>query len=525
MTKSLPWRALRLTPALCSVLLTGLLLSTAPALAAGGIAFSGSIGESGSGNGQFKEPKGVAVNEATGDVYVVDKGNNRVEYFNSAGIFQHQFNGTEIDGVPAGAGKEAPAKFSEPEAIAIDNDSMSSSHGDVYVTDTGHDVIDKFSPSGSYIAQLTGPGAGTFSGSLGVTVDSKGNLWVNEQQAIDEFSSELAFLSQFATSFNMSPGIALDAADQAYVLTAEHNVKKLGEEGGIHPLFEPSGCDCDTALALDRPTGDLYVDETTRVTEYNLRGALIEQFGVGELTGGAGVAVDAATGALYAADTTADVVRSTSSPTRVSVEACGGGGGLPHPANGGYELCAAINPHGTTVEDCKLEFGAQAGTFTQQFACETAGLSGEEPAEVHARVTGLAPGKTYYYRFSATNKNGTELGPEEHFKTEPVPPIVISESVSAVAEGYAILEAQINPGGEATYYAEYGTGACGANTCGAKTSGEGFVLGDTQEEGSLELTNLKPNTTYHYWVVVVNSAAPAGVHGEAKEIHDPGIAG
>ena len=94
----------------------------------------------------------------------------------------------------------------------------------------------------------------------------------------------------------MSPGIALDAADQAYVLTAEHNVKKLGEEG-IHPLFEPSGCDCDTALALDRPTGDLYVDETTRVTEYNLRGALIEQFGVGELTGGAGVAVDAATGA------------------------------------------------------------------------------------------------------------------------------------------------------------------------------------------------------------------------------------
>ena len=104
---------------------------------------------------------------------------------------------------------------------------------------------------------------------------------------------------------------------------------------------------------------------------------------------------------------------------------------------------------------------------------------------MHARVTGLAPGKTYYYRFSATNKNGTELGPEEHFKTEPVPPIVISESVSAVAEGYAILEAQINPSGEATYYAEYGTGACGANTCGAKTSGEGFVLGDTQEEGSL----------------------------------------
>jgi hypothetical protein len=32
---------------------------------------------------------------------------------------------------------------------------------------------------------------------------------------------------------------------------------------------------------------------------------------------------------------------------------------------------------------------------------------------------------------------------------------------------------------------------------------------------------LKPNTTYHYWVVAMNSAAPAGVHGEAQEFTTP----
>jgi hypothetical protein len=101
------------------------------------------------------------------------------------------------------------------------------------------------------------------------------------------------------------------------------------------------------------------------------------------------------------------------------------------------------------------------------------------------------------------------------------PPSVISESVSSVTEGYATLEAQIRPGGEAFYYLEYGTGACEANTCGTKTSEGGPLIGVTQEAVSFELGNLKPRTTYHYWVVAMNSAAPAGVHGEAQEFTTP----
>jgi hypothetical protein len=221
-----------------------------------------------------------------------------------------------------------------------------------------------------------------------------------------------------------------------------------------------------------------------------------------------------------AADTTGEVIAFASA--RASVEACGGGGGGVHPlVGGGYELCGVVNPHGTTVEACQFEVGTEAHTYTKVFSCESASLSGkEEPVEVTAKLEGLAPATSYYYRLSVMNKNGTESGPEEQFRTEPVLPNVISESVSAVTESYATLEAQINPGGEATYYAEYGTSACEANTCGTKTS-EGFLMGDTQEAGSLEAINLKPNTTYHYWIVAVNSAAPAGVHGEAEEFTTP----
>ena len=181
-----------------------------------------------------------------------------------------------------------------------------------------------------------------------------------------------------------------------------------------------------------------------------------------------------------AADTTGEVIAFASA--RASVEACGGGGGVHPLGGGGYELCGVVNPHGTTVEACQFEVGTEAHTYTHVFPCESASLSGkEEPVEVTAKLEGLAPATNYYYRLSVTNKNGTESAPEEQFRTESVPPSVISESVSSVTEGYATLQAQINPGGEATYYAEYGTSACEVNTCGTKTSGEGFLLGDTQE--------------------------------------------
>jgi hypothetical protein len=58
-------------------LVLGLLALAAPALAARGHEFTGTIGTPCTaepcGPGELKEPTAVAVNEATGDVYVVDK--------------------------------------------------------------------------------------------------------------------------------------------------------------------------------------------------------------------------------------------------------------------------------------------------------------------------------------------------------------------------------------------------------------------------------------------------------------------
>src|SRR6201995_999074 len=178
-------------------------------------------GLSGNGPGQFDNPDGIAVNEATGNVYVVDKNNNRVEIFNASGTkLEGEFNGSGLlpnEGKAAGSGGQPEevetGQFDEPEGIAVDNSCAlrhlsepkckeeDPSNGDVYVVDTnGHTatkaapaVIDKFDPSGKYIGQITRNfdgkeeigknefGEEGFRQLYGVAVDRSGEVWVEGQ--------------------------------------------------------------------------------------------------------------------------------------------------------------------------------------------------------------------------------------------------------------------------------------------------------------------------------------------------------
>ncbi len=78
-------RLLALPTALLAILAV-FALNVAPALGyARGHVFEREFGKLGAGPGEFDPPSGLAVNEATGDVYVADYGNNRVQWFNSSG--------------------------------------------------------------------------------------------------------------------------------------------------------------------------------------------------------------------------------------------------------------------------------------------------------------------------------------------------------------------------------------------------------------------------------------------------------
>jgi len=162
--------------------------STAPALAVNAHVFKSSFGGEGAGAGQFQFPFGVAVNEVTlgktGDVYVADLGDNRVEWFSSEGTeFKGEFDGHET---PAG-------NLGVPAEIAIDNSTnpLDPSAGDVYVVDLEQNIINKFDADGKYLSSIATGAEGQPLGSLaGVAVDTNGNVWVAQQSGeIDRYSS------------------------------------------------------------------------------------------------------------------------------------------------------------------------------------------------------------------------------------------------------------------------------------------------------------------------------------------------
>jgi len=84
-------------------------------------------------------PKGMAFAPRTGEVYVVDTGNHRVQVFSIAGNYLRGW-GTE------GTGE---SQFREPGGIAIHPAS-----GNIYVADTGNHRMQVFRVHGAFISQF-----------------------------------------------------------------------------------------------------------------------------------------------------------------------------------------------------------------------------------------------------------------------------------------------------------------------------------------------------------------------------------
>jgi DNA-binding beta-propeller fold protein YncE len=118
----------------------------------------GFFGEVGFGAGQFGSPRGVAVNETTGHVYVVDSSRNRIQEFDAFGNFVRAWGygvqtGTaafEICNAPgpcvSGIGGAGAGQLATPQKVAVDQDS-----GDVYVTSPNNRRVDKFDSSGNFL--------------------------------------------------------------------------------------------------------------------------------------------------------------------------------------------------------------------------------------------------------------------------------------------------------------------------------------------------------------------------------------
>ena len=150
-------------PALALVLLAAVMVWAGAASAS--CNFLMTLASLGSADGQVLTPRGIATDSA-GNVFVADQ-NDRVQKFNSSGVFQFKFatGGSSTGAVVAAFG------------VAVDKAS-----GNIYVTDGFTErtsgIVQKFDSTGAFVTSWgTAPGSGNgqfITGAGGVGVDSAG---------------------------------------------------------------------------------------------------------------------------------------------------------------------------------------------------------------------------------------------------------------------------------------------------------------------------------------------------------------
>ncbi len=464
-------------------------------------------------------PSDVKIDQSSHDIYVTDPGNYRVEKFNENGdfllMFGQEVNETAVeesltraaeeDVCPAsghpgdkckpGTPSESPGGLETPFYLAVDNScseqqqpltgaachEFDPSSGDVYVADTGDQLVSKFDSSGgivkSWVAHGQESGADanhTFSGIGGLGVAANGDLYAAGDNRLSVWTYT-----------------------QAGIFVPPIEPVRHEETVFFRGVFIYYG------LAFDPSSGEVYGDESEYVNHANCFSSscpVLDSFGQGFLAGGAeGIAVDGPSHSVYVADHALnDVIVFGDARPLVTTEAPSGATESEITLNG------EIEPDGRgEITQCHFEYG-----FDQSYGTTVPCTPNPEvhpfsgPTHVTATITGLSAGTKDHYRLVATNSvGGYAHGSDETFITTQPPAIdgLKAEDLTATS---AVLLAKVNPNGlHTTYKIEYGP-----STNYGQTTPEGTIEASNSDQPiEVHLGNLTPGVVYHYTLVATNA--------------------
>ncbi len=129
----------------------------------------GSVGY-GNGNYQFDNPMGIAVDKS-GNVYVADRNNHRVQKYSNSGVFQYSIGVTDTPDWQYGY-------LGAPTGVAVDRDNQ------VYIAENWNNRVTIYDSAGAYLTTIGGRW-GTWQGGLnrpaGVAIAADGTVYVTEE--------------------------------------------------------------------------------------------------------------------------------------------------------------------------------------------------------------------------------------------------------------------------------------------------------------------------------------------------------
>lgn len=460
--------------------------------------------------GTFGHPTGVAVDPATGNVYVADSTANEVDVFGAEG------------GAPAGG---APAHItgldfssSEPEAIAVDNscfdhhltgsacEAFDPSDGDVYVAESRGGAVAKFAlNAGNYeqVAKLVPPGNAEPNG---VAVDTEGDVYVANFHAepISEFNPSGTEVGTIPQTTIVNPAyVAVGAPGVVYLGNYSGGVAKIEVGAGDTVLSQPILDSTGKAVAIDS-AGDVFVDDESHVNKYNPTGNLTEEFAESQLQESLGVAAGSEDVFVSNGGAAKDLL-AYGPPVVLGPPPTATTGSATGETGTAATVTGTVNPEGTPTKSW-FEYGATE-SYGSQTAHEPAG-EGTTATAVQATLAQLEPDTEYHYRLQAQNSLGQKAtGSDETFTTAGALPAISEETASEVTSNTATLAATVDPENQPTTYRfEYATNeALTAPT----TAGEATIAAvyGEQRAGPAEVTGLQANATYYYRLVASNGTS------------------
>jgi hypothetical protein len=199
---------------------------------AGDVEIVATYGSEGSGPQQFREPRAMAF-DAQGNLYVVDKGNNRIQKLDANGNFVANWGG---EGSEEG-------KFKDPHGIAVGPD------GAVYVADTWNHRIQKFDANGGFIAAWNATDQ-SFWGPRAVAVSADGRVYVSDtgNKRVVYFSDDGTQIDSWGGDGSgpgqlIEPvGIAvLDSGDVVVADTGNRRLQFFDRDGGFQQEWKVFG--------------------------------------------------------------------------------------------------------------------------------------------------------------------------------------------------------------------------------------------------------------------------------------------
>lgn len=211
----------------------------------------------------FSSPAGLACDES-GNVYVADSFNKRVQKFTAQGQFITMWNGA--DGFHP--------QFATPQDIALDID------GNVYVLDSDASQVRVFAPTGEELAAWGAPGAddGQFDHPMGLALDDIGRIYVADtgNHRIQVFEADGTFAAAWDGLGLMLPrDLAFDSLGEAHIAdTGNNRIVRVNASGVYQDAWGESGA---AEGAFNHPSRIL-VDEDDRLYVSDMDNFRIQRF-------------------------------------------------------------------------------------------------------------------------------------------------------------------------------------------------------------------------------------------------------